>query len=558
MSWDGRRGPNEPWWSGGGDGGPPPTWWDRTPNPIAQTAAAHDGMAVGPYDDPHRYVLHQRVSAGSEGVVWRASVSVDGNPLPVAVKVIADAHLGDLERWRERWSRQAELLRSLDHPALVRVREVFEGPTPGGDSSTRSLYLVMNWANGVTLTEWLEARPRSAEERVVMIDAIGAAVAYLHSGIDTNNQPVLHRDLKPSNVIVDGDLPRLVDFGFVRFGGQDATMVGTAGYIAPEVAAGIECTSASDLYSLGAMAFTVLTGHKLGLTDLQDPARAIDQHPDLAGWVGLGSTVAGLLHADPASRPRQVPRFAPPGVEGPGNVRALRGSPVPADVLDGTTIIRRVPESVTDMAATEEMTTRRRGPAAAIILAVAAVVGGGIGVLVALGGWGPSPVPAPPPTTAAAGTSVARSTTTSGSTTLPPPTLAAVAMPPTTGRQVEAARVDLTAVGAHVSVIELDDRTEQFGIVITQSIAAGTPIVRGEKVTLQISGHFTHMPKVERATLAGAQAQILNAGFTLAPQVVPAAPVDENARVGDQSIEAGARVERSSVITLTMEDSSHV
>src|SRR5689334_14324748 len=105
-------------------------------------------MFAGPPDFPDRYCLREAVSDGSEGVFWRGTVAVDTHELPVGIKVIHERNVGQLDLWRERWSRQAELLRSLDHPGLVRVREVFDGAAPHPPGSPqpadRRLYLVMN------------------------------------------------------------------------------------------------------------------------------------------------------------------------------------------------------------------------------------------------------------------------------------------------------------------------------------------------------------------------------------------------------------------------------
>lgn len=83
---------------------------------------------AGPHDDPDRYELIQLKSSGGEGQVFQGSIDIDGARIGVAVKVVHASRTNDFDEWRTRWRRQAELLRSLDHPGLVKVREVFEGP----------------------------------------------------------------------------------------------------------------------------------------------------------------------------------------------------------------------------------------------------------------------------------------------------------------------------------------------------------------------------------------------------------------------------------------------
>ena len=194
---------------------------------------------VGPVGEPDRYELSELKSSGGEGQLWRGVLDVDGAAITVAVKVIHPSKNSDLEEWRVRWQRQAELLRSLDHPGLVKVRDVFEGPVPheagDADASTNTLYLVMNWVEGPTLEEWVSRNPnRDVLESARVLGKLASAVDYLHSGAVTGN-PVLHRDIKPANVIVTAAGAVLVDFGFTRvIGGQPLTIAGTPAYIAPE------------------------------------------------------------------------------------------------------------------------------------------------------------------------------------------------------------------------------------------------------------------------------------------------------------------------------------
>ena len=104
---------------------------------------------IGPVAEPDRYRLVGLKSSGGEGELWHAVLSVDGVDIQVALKIIHPARMIEIDEWRTRWHRQAELLRSLDHAALVKVREVFEGPLAhernAADPTTNSLYLVMNW-----------------------------------------------------------------------------------------------------------------------------------------------------------------------------------------------------------------------------------------------------------------------------------------------------------------------------------------------------------------------------------------------------------------------------
>lgn len=176
---------------------------------------------IGPLGEPDRYELLELRSSGGEGQLWRGSLDVDGVQIVVAVKSRSTyvTRNDNLTEWRTRWQRQAELLRSLDHPGLVKVRDIFfEGPLPhaagAADPTTNTLYLVMNWVEGPSLDEWVARNPNhDILDSAKVLGRLAAAVDYLHSGAVTGS-PVLHRDIKPANVIVTDRGAVLVNFGF--------------------------------------------------------------------------------------------------------------------------------------------------------------------------------------------------------------------------------------------------------------------------------------------------------------------------------------------------------
>lgn len=238
------------------------------------------GGWVGPYEDPDRYELIELRSEGGEGRLWQAALTVDRTVLTVAMKVVHERHLADVGEWRTRWRRQAEVLRSLDHPGLIRVREFFEGPPPHprgqAVADERALYLAMNWMNGLSLEEWARQHPgRHVDASLAVIRRVAHAVDYLHSGADTGI-PVIHRDIKPANVLINANDVKLVDFGFARMMDHSSmTFAGTPEYIAPEtVLHGAPFSPATDRYALGVTTFFALTGDSLGgLDDLTRRAR---------------------------------------------------------------------------------------------------------------------------------------------------------------------------------------------------------------------------------------------------------------------------------------------
>lgn len=281
----------------------------------ANAEAGADGR-IGPFDAPDRYRLTELRSRGGEGELWLGTVDVGGQDLPVAVKVITPEP-ESFDAVATRLRAQAELLRSLDHPNVVKVREAFEGPEihPDGaaDTSSRALYLVMNFVAGDDLVTWVERRPeRDVLEVTRIVSRLAAALDYLHRGEATGGVAVLHRDVKPANAIVgpDGSV-RLVDFGFARFVDVDSrTLVGTPDYVAPEVVAGDSPGEGADRFGLGAVTYYLFTG---AAPDLADPAgmrAALLAVKGVEDREGFADHVLAMLAREPSRRPVDVVAWA--------------------------------------------------------------------------------------------------------------------------------------------------------------------------------------------------------------------------------------------------------
>ncbi len=161
---------------------------------------------------------------------------------------------GDIRRARQRIEREAEVLSRLDHPNIVGLLEVLDE----GDELT----LVMPYLTGGTLAERVARHgPAPAAEVLRLADDLSAALAAAHRA------GVVHRDLKPANVLFDADgIPHLADFGVASSREHTAgvtaigTVVGTAGFMAPEQARGEAAGQAADVFSLGATLLHAATG----------------------------------------------------------------------------------------------------------------------------------------------------------------------------------------------------------------------------------------------------------------------------------------------------------
>ncbi|MGH2689087.1 MAG: protein kinase domain-containing protein, partial [Actinomycetota bacterium] len=164
-----------------------------------------DTFHAGPPDDPDRYRLETPVGAGAEGTLYRGYLPMASGPvLDVALKMLHPHHQPQLASWRRHWGEQVELLRSLQAQGLVTVRDGFVGalPHPEGRRGTgETLYLVMNFIDGVALDVWAEEHPGvSDRDKLRLLLPVAAGLDLMHSGVATGGVPVIHGDIKPGNV----------------------------------------------------------------------------------------------------------------------------------------------------------------------------------------------------------------------------------------------------------------------------------------------------------------------------------------------------------------------
>lgn len=213
------------------------------------------------------YRIIEPMSAGAFGTVYLAERLEDD--MPVVVKALRqDASKGDPSAV-ERFIREAAVASNLDHPNIVRTLNF-------GQSRDGVLYIVLERLKGKTLAEAMfeEAVPIDVTSEVVCQMLRGLAVAH--------GQGLVHRDIKPSNVFVcepehvsaygeiEGDTVKLLDFGFVKVLNKDSNfaktitlagfIVGTPGYIAPEMLRNNTVSALSDLYGVGVIGFELATG----------------------------------------------------------------------------------------------------------------------------------------------------------------------------------------------------------------------------------------------------------------------------------------------------------
>ena len=287
---------------------PPPGWWRRW-WPQRQAAAATPETLPQPAQFG-RFQVIGLVGRGASGQVFVAQAGDQR----VAIKTLElNPALPPREQaeQRERFERQADVMRSLAHPDIVRLLDQGAvGTTP---------WIAMELASGAELSRYTRANRLLPEAVALRVMArVAGALAHAHS------RGVVHRDLKPANVRIDlgSDQVKLLDFGVARL--EDAAVtrtgvtLGTPAYMAPEQLTGDHADARSDVYALGVMLYELLTGRLphpaatlgelLRAVSAGEPVPLGHWRPDLPA--GLAALVAQLLQRDPAARPPDLHRLA--------------------------------------------------------------------------------------------------------------------------------------------------------------------------------------------------------------------------------------------------------
>lgn len=197
------------------------------------------------------YVIEAEVARGGMGVVYHATHRKIGRS--VALKMILSGAFASGDEI-ERFYREAASTAKLDHPGIVPIYEVGE--------HDGQPYFSMKFIEGATLAEQMNEVRSDIRRAVQLLADVARAVHFAHQ------HGVLHRDLKPANILIDrqSGQPYVVDFGLARPVQGDSgltrsgAVVGTPSYMPPEQAHGSEATTASDVYSLGAILFELLAG----------------------------------------------------------------------------------------------------------------------------------------------------------------------------------------------------------------------------------------------------------------------------------------------------------
>jgi DNA-binding NarL/FixJ family response regulator len=267
-------------------------------------------LAIGSTFAGHR--IDAIAGRGGMGVVYRATdLTLDR---PVALKLLVPSLARD-PVFRARFERECRLAAALDHPHVV---QIFHAGAERG-----ALYLTMRYIDGTDLRSLLAEERRLEPSRAVKLVAqVAAALTEAH------RHGLVHRDVKPANVLIatrDGNEHAfLTDFGITmdRVGTTNLTKtgfaVGTADYMAPEQAQGVDVDSRADIYALGCILYRALTGavlydkdsdvEKLWAHIHEPPPALLDLRPELPP--SLGDAVERALAKAPGDRQQTAGELA--------------------------------------------------------------------------------------------------------------------------------------------------------------------------------------------------------------------------------------------------------
>ena len=510
-----------------------------------------------------RYRVLYRLGSGGMADVWCVEDLQLGRK--VALKVLHDRFAQDQE-FIERFRREASSAAGLQHPNVVGVFD--RGEVDG------TYYIAMELVDGESLRDVI-ARGVDIPWVLQVTRQILAGAGFAHE------RGIVHRDLKPLNVLIDRDgRARVTDFGIAQAGGSEITqtgsVMGTAEYLSPEQAQGLEVTAATDIFSIGIVLYEMLTGRVpfdgdsvvgVAMRQVSEPPLPPRQiNPNISP--ALERVVMTALAKDPRARYASARDFSVALDQAEADPQ---GAPVSGRA---TAAYSQVPPPL-------ERSTRRRSPWLWILLAILA------GAIAALAVWAltrPEQVLVPnvlgeteqqarallseagfdPRVNASAGNRpegevfeqdpVAGSEVDEGSevTIVVSTGPGTAAVPDVSGRGAPGATNALEEAGFLVSQErKFSDEVEKGQVIRTEPIA-GTALARGSTVTLFISrgADVVTVPDVFGLDRIAAESAIEDAGLTV--RVVSEDADEPEGEVLRQIPDPGTELDRDSIVTIVV------
>ena len=259
----------------------------------------------------NRYRLIAPVGTGGMAVVWRARDLVLDRD--VAVKLLA-GELATKPGNRERIRSEAQVVARMQHPNITAVHDYGEAGDLAAGRNGRRPYVVMELLEGELLSNRLRSGPMSWRLATQVCAQVAAGLAAAHE------RGVVHRDIKPSNIMLTSAGAKILDFGVAGLAGSfdpddehDGTVFGTPAYLAPERLLGGGVVPATDVYTVGLLAYRCLTDRLPWHADT--PTQMIANHvyepphplPDIPGLPGdVAKLITRCLEKDPERRPPAI------------------------------------------------------------------------------------------------------------------------------------------------------------------------------------------------------------------------------------------------------------
>ncbi|TCI37394.1 MULTISPECIES: Stk1 family PASTA domain-containing Ser/Thr kinase [Exiguobacterium] len=480
-----------------------------------------------------RYRIEQQIGSGGMANVYRAHDEILNRT--VAIKVLR-SEFSHNEQFIRRFEREAHAATSLNHPNIVAIYDV-------GDEQD-IYYIVMEHVDGMTLKQYLQEEYISIEEALRIMGQICDAIDHAHA------HRIIHRDIKPQNMMIDqnGNV-KVTDFG-IAVAMSNATLthtmsvLGSVHYFSPEQARGKFADEKSDIYSLGAVLYELVTGRvpfigetpvAVALQHLQDdPIRPLDLNPKIPQ--ALENCIMQALAKSPGARHASVAAFKKDCLTSlsPDRADEPKRMPTEQDEFDQTLVMAPVvPEEPKEVV---------KQPAAAVepesatpkkqkkkkwwlwLLLVLLLIGGGVAAYVVAD------------------------------------EMSRAVVPDVVGMSVGDATTELEASGF---VVETTDRVSDNvseGDVISQNPQPGRKPKRGTVVTIVVSAgkETVEMPDVEGLSQTAAERTLKDLDFTDIEIQSEASETVDSGDVISQSITPGEEVIASEeTVTLVVSTGSN-
>ncbi|MGH3474785.1 MAG: protein kinase domain-containing protein [Aeromicrobium sp.] len=466
-----------------------------------------------------RYRIDSLIAAGGMGEVWRATDEVLGRV--VSVKFLHPQFAAD-ESFLERMLREARAASAINHPGVVAVYDF--GRTDPEDAVPTS-YIVMEYVDGPSLSQVLTEGSLGVEKSLTILEETAAALHAAHQA------GVVHRDVKPGNIIMSpSGRVKLTDFGIAR--SQDTSTItdsgsitGTATYLSPEQASGEKATEASDLYSLGVVIYSCLSGDvpftrdgpvAIALAHLKDPPPPLPEEIP----AGVSELVMSLLEKQPNNRPVDAQAVS-------AQAALLRGhsltEPVPPvatgpspTAVAGAAMAETEPTTVAPVQEEEQEPARRDRRKLFLILGAVAAALALVAAYLVFGRGGEP-----------------------------------VTMPNVVGMSQAEAERALESQGLKADVEVEDVPKEKADTVLSQSEEAGTTVETGSTIDLKVASGLVSLPvdKIIGSSYSEAKAMLEKLGLTAERINRPSGT--KTGTVLDIQ-ESSSRVEVDSVVTLVV------